>query len=161
MSRNLAYLGQCFISCVYRGAQHLVKALKVLVELLNQSVKKFQQKLLLWVVLNHIESYMVCVCMCICVMVICACPWIILGFPGGASGKKPASQCRRYKRCRFEPWVGDIPWRRKWQPTPVFLPGESYAQSSLAGYSPWGHKELDTTEWLSTRAHNTYSETIE
>ena len=52
---------------------------------------------------------MVCVCMCICAMVICACPWIILGFPGGTSGKKPACQCRRYKRGRFGPWVGNIP----------------------------------------------------
>ena len=41
---------------------------------------------------------------------------------------------------------GKIPWRRKWQPTPVFLPGESYGQRSLAGYSPWGGKELDMTE---------------
>ena len=41
---------------------------------------------------------------------------------------------------RFDPWVG-IPWRRAWQPTPVFLPGESCGQRSLAGYSPWGHKE--------------------
>ena len=43
-------------------------------------------------------------------------------------------------------WVGKIPWRRKWQPTPVFLPGESHGQRSLAGYSPQGHKESDTTE---------------
>ena len=48
----------------------------------------------------------------------------------------------------FAPWVGKIPWRRKWQPTPVFLPGESHGQRSLAGYSPWGHKESDTTEQL-------------
>ena len=48
--------------------------------------------------------------------------------------------------------VGKIPWRRAWQPTPVFLPGESRGQRSLAGYSPWGQKELDTTEWLSTYA---------
>ena len=41
-------------------------------------------------------------------------------------------------------------WRRGWQSTPVFLPGESHGQRSLAGYSPWGHKELDTTEWLSS-----------
>ena len=41
-------------------------------------------------------------------------------------------------------------WRRKWQPTPIFLPGESHRQRSLAGYSPWGHKESDTTEWLTT-----------
>ena len=44
----------------------------------------------------------------------------------------------------FDPWVGKIPWRRKWQPTPVFLLGESYGQRSLAGYSPWGCKESDT-----------------
>ena len=50
------------------------------------------------------------------------------------------------KRCWFDLWVGKIPWRRAWQPTPVFLPGESHGQRSLAGYGPWGHKELDTTE---------------
>ena len=47
------------------------------------------------------------------------------GFPSGASDKEPACQCRRYKRCGFNPGVGKIPWRRAWQPTPVFLPGES------------------------------------
>ena len=46
------------------------------------------------------------------------------------------------------PWVKKISWSRKWQPTPVFLPGELHGQRSLVGYSPWGHKELDTTEWL-------------
>ena len=59
---------------------------------------------------------------------------------------EPSCQCRRHKRCEFDPWVGKIPWRRAWQPTPVFLPGESHGQRSLAGCSPWGHKELDTTE---------------
>ena len=58
--------------------------------------------------------------------------------------------CRRPRRCRFDPWVRKMPWRRKWQPTTVFLPGKSHGQRSLAGYSPWGHKESDTTEWLST-----------
>ena len=52
-------------------------------------------------------------------------------------------QCGRH---RFDPWAGKIPWRRKWQPTPVFMPGESHGQKSLAGYSPWGCKESDTTE---------------
>ena len=47
------------------------------------------------------------------------------GFPGGARGKEPACQCRRCRRCRFDPWVWKIPWRRSWQPTPVFLSGES------------------------------------
>ena len=54
-----------------------------------------------------------------------------LGFPGGASGKEPACQCRRHKRHRFDPWVGKTPWRRRWQPTPVILPGESHGQRSL------------------------------
>ena len=48
----------------------------------------------------------------------------------------------------FDPWVRKIPWRRKWKPTPVFLPGESHGWRSLVGYSPWGRKELDTTERL-------------
>ena len=47
---------------------------------------------------------------------------------------------------RFDPWVGKIPWRRAWKPTPVFLPGESQGQGSLVSYSPKGRKELDTTE---------------
>ena len=46
---------------------------------------------------------------------------------------------------RFDPWVGKILWRRKWQPTPVFLPGKSHGCRSLVGYSPWGHKGSDTT----------------
>ena len=50
------------------------------------------------------------------------------------------------RRCRFDPWVGRIPWRRKWQPVPAFLPGESHGQWSLASYSPWGCKESNMTE---------------
>ena len=46
----------------------------------------------------------------------------------------------------IDPWVWKIPWRRAWQPTPVFLSGEPHGQRSLAGYSPWGHTEWDTTE---------------
>ena len=60
-------------------------------------------------------------------------------FPEGASGKEPACQCRRCKRRRFDAL-------RAWQPTPVFLPGESYGQRSLAGYSLQGPTELDMTE---------------
>ena len=47
-----------------------------------------------------------------------------------------------------DPWVGKIPWRREWWPTPVFLPGECLGQNSLASYSPWGHKELDMIEGI-------------
>ena len=43
-------------------------------------------------------------------------------------------------------WIGKIPWRKEWQPTPIVLPGEFHGQRSLAGYSPWGRKELDMTE---------------
>ena len=50
------------------------------------------------------------------------------------------------KRCGFDPCVGTIPWRRKWQLTPAFLPGEFHGKRSLEGYSLWGHKESDTTE---------------
>ena len=52
----------------------------------------------------------------------------------------------------LNPWVGKIPWRRKWQPTPVFLPGKSHGQRSLEGCSPWGQKESDTTEQLTHTA---------
>ena len=65
----------------------------------------------------------------------------LLGFPGGPDCSLLAMQ---------ETWVQSqvrkIPWRRKWQPTPVFLPGKSHGQRSLVGYSPWGHKESDMTE---------------
>ena len=69
-----------------------------------------------------------------------------LGFAGGTREKKPACQCRRHKRRKFDPWVGKIPWRRAWQPTAVFLPGESHGQRSLAGCGQWGHEGLDTTK---------------
>ena len=52
------------------------------------------------------------------------------------------------RKLGFDPWVGKIPWRRKWLPIPVFLPGEFHGQMSLVGYRPWGHKESDMTEQL-------------
>ena len=64
------------------------------------------------------------------------------------SGKRICMQCRRHRRCGFNSWVGKIPWSSKWQPSPVFLPGETHGQRSLAGCSPWGHKESDTTEHM-------------
>ena len=70
---------------------------------------------------------------------------------GGSDGKSICLQCGRPG---FEPWVGKIHWRRKWQPTPVFLPGKSHGQRSLAGYSPRGRKELDTTKRLHFRWHH-------
>ena len=61
------------------------------------------------------------------------------GFPGG-SVVKICLQCKSPRRCRFYPWVRKIPWRRAWQPTPVFLPGESHRQRILAGRSRWSHR---------------------
>ena len=66
--------------------------------------------------------------------------------PGGASGKEPACQYRRHKRHGFDSWDEKIPWRRKWQAIPVFMPGESHGQRRLVGYGPWDHKESDMTE---------------
>ena len=60
--------------------------------------------------------------------------------------------CLQCLRSRFNPWVEKIPWRREWQSTPAFLPGESHGQRSLVGYSPWSHKDSDTPEWL-THTH--------
>ena len=64
------------------------------------------------------------------------CVIISRDFPGGTNAKELACQCGRHKRCVFNPWVRKIPWRRKWQPTSVFLSGESHGWRSLAGYSP-------------------------
>ena len=59
--------------------------------------------------------------------------------------------CGQFRRHRSHPWVGKIPWRREWQPTPVFLPGESCGQRSLVGYSPWGHRvRYDWSDWACT-----------
>ena len=60
----------------------------------------------------------------------------LIGASWGLSGKESICQYRRHKRLGFDSWVGKIPWRRAWQPTPVYLPGESYGQWSLAAYSP-------------------------
>ena len=73
------------------------------------------------------------------------------GLPWWLSGKESGCQCRRRG---FDPWVGKIPWRRAWQPTPVFLPGESHGQRSLGkgggvSHSAWSCKESDRTEWIS------------
>ena len=80
---------------------------------------------------------------------ICTCLYTLLyvfaihtyGLPWQISGKESTCQCRR---CGFDPWVGKIPWRRKWEPTPVFSLGKSHEQTILAGYSPWGSQESDT-----------------
>ena len=76
-----------------------------------------------------------CVCMCVCV-------W----FSRWLSGKEAICHHRRHRRHGFNPWVRKIPWSRKWQPTPVFLPGKFHGQRSLVDCSPWGHKESDVAE---------------
>ena len=58
----------------------------------------------------------------------------------------------KFRRHRFKSWVGKIPWKREWEPTPVFLSGEFYGQRNLVGYNTWGHTESEMTERLST--HN-------
>ena len=75
------------------------------------------------------------------------------GFSDDTSGKESTCQCRRHKKHRFNPWVGKIPWRKKWQPTPVFFPGKSQGQRSLVVYSLWGHKESDLTEHAHPRKY--------
>ena len=77
-----------------------------------------------------------------------------IGFPQWLSRQKILLQCRRHRRHRFKPWIGKILWRRKWQSTPVFLPGEFHGQKSLAGYSLWGHKVLGMSEHMAYKTHS-------
>ena len=67
-------------------------------------------------------------------------------FSGSTSGKESTCQCKRHKWHGFDHWLREIPWRKKWHSTPVFLPGKFPGQKSLVGCSPWGRKELDITE---------------
>ena len=69
------------------------------------------------------------------------------------SGKEPACQCKRCKGHDLNPQVGKIPWRRAWQPTPIFLPGESHGQRSLVGYSPWVTQSWTRLRQLSMHTH--------
>ena len=73
--------------------------------------------------------------------------WGVFGLPWWLCSKESACQCRK---CSFNHWVGKIPWRRKWQPAPVFLPGKSHGQRSLVRYSSWVHKESNMTEHAHT-----------
>ena len=69
------------------------------------------------------------------------------GFPDSSVGKENLPVMQETRVCS---WVEKIPWKRNWQPSPIFLPRKPCGQRSLAGYSPWGRKEPDMTEWLST-----------
>ena len=88
----------------------------------------------------------VCVCVYICIYVcvyIYINIYIFICFPGGTAGKEPDCQCWRRKRRGFNSWVGKNPWRRAWQPTPVFLPGES----------PWTETQLSMHAYIHTHTH--------
>ena len=92
-----------------------------------------------------------------CSFFVCSNP--CLGFPG----KESACQCKRLRRLEFDPWVRKTPWRKKWQPTPVFLPEKSHGQRSPVRHSPQDCKESGTTEQLSAcmRGHtHTHTHTI-
>ena len=91
-----------------------------------------------------------CVCMCVCV---CVC--VFMAFPMAQWGKNRL-QCGRPKRCGFNPWTGKIPWRRKWQLTPVFFSGEFHGQRSLAGYSPWVGVAKSQTRMSDINGKTTY-----
>ena len=82
--------------------------------------------------------------------------WLTHTFSRWCSGKEPACQCKGHRRCEFDLWVRKIPWRGKWQPILILLPGKSHGhgQRSLGGYSPQGHKESDVTEHTRAHAHN-------
>ena len=94
-----------------------------------------------------LDYFMFCFCpgiLCVCFLIASTVIFLLFpqrslvwghgkGFPGGTSGKEPTCQRRRSKRCEFDPWVRKILWRRAWQPTSLFLPGESHGQRSLAG----------------------------
>ena len=82
--------------------------------------------------------------------------WLIRfswGFSGGTSGKEPTCEYRRHKKCKFDPKVGKIPWRRVWQPTLVFLPGESHGQRSLVAIIHRVKKCWTWLKWLSMHTH--------
>ena len=78
--------------------------------------------------------------------------WGQVRWQGGTIGKDLPANAGDMTVAVSIPGSGRCPWRRKWQPTPVFLPGKFHGQRSLTGYSPWGHKESDTIEQLSTQA---------
>ena len=82
-----------------------------------------------------------------------------MGLSRWLSGEGFTCQNRRHKRCKFNPWVWKIPWRRKRQPIPVFLPENFHGQRILVSYSPWSRKESDTNEHAHTHTH-THTHTL-
>ena len=78
---------------------------------------------------------------------------IYMGLPSGSGVKNLPANAWDARDMDIIPGSERFPWRRKWQPTPIFLPWESHGQRSLVGYSPCGHKESNTTEWLNIHTH--------
>ena len=85
---------------------------------------------------------------------------MIQGFPDGANDKEHTCQCRRHKRCRSDPWVGELPCRRAWQPAPVFLPGESHGQRSPVGMVHEGAESDTTGPTLHAHTHVIFSKAL-
>ena len=83
---------------------------------------------------------------------------IVKKLPRWLNGKEFACQCRRNRRHGFDCWVGQISWRRKWQPTPASLARKSHGQRSLVGYSLGSHKDTDMIEQLSMHAQYCYKQ---
>ena len=83
-----------------------------------------------------------------------------VGLPRWLSDIESACQCRRCKRHEFDPWVRQIPWRRKWQLVPVFLPRKSHGQRSLAGYSPWDCKRVGLCIFICVYLKNWYFQIV-
>ena len=78
-----------------------------------------------------------------------ACPYFLWNPNSIIIVTKIPLQCRR---CRFDPWIGKIPWTKKWKLILVFLPGKSHGQASLVGYTPWGSKRSDMSDWAQHKA---------
>ena len=117
---------------------------------LHMHIWFFQHHCLTDYLLFHCITFAFCQRL-ICMGYICVGILFYMGFPGGACGKESTCQCRRYKRRGFNCWVGNIPWRKKWQSAPVFLHGKFHGQRNLLGCSSQGCKESDMTQCTHTR----------
>ena len=95
------------------------------------------------------DDDLVCVCVCVYALHL---QGHLKTVPGGTVGKEPTCQYEMHKRRGFDHWVQKILWRRKWHPTPRFLPGKSHGQRSLVGYSSRGRKELNMTKHTHLKA---------
>ena len=84
------------------------------------------------------------------------CKHLNIGLPRCCNGKESTCPCRRRKRCGFDPWVRKIPWSRKWQLAPVFLPGKFHGQRRLLAYGPWGRRKSDMTDHIHKHSEESF-----